>query len=263
MNMISIVVIEFNSLEEINRCISAIKQRCTDVDYEIIVSSNSCYPKIKQDLILQSYPDVLWCFNERNGGFGYGMNQGLKSASGDFLVVMNPDVILKGKISILVDFLNSHQDVGAIAPQIVGYNGIVQDSCRKFVTPWRFLLRQVQRVLTGNELVKNEKIDYTRPQTADWLSGAFMMLKRIVYESVGGFDEGYFMYCEDVDLCTRIWKAGYQVVYYPSVQIEYEGTRNARKSKKYAKIFMQSHIRYWRKFGFLRGYPTHKTIYFD
>ncbi len=119
MNMISIVVIEFNSLEEINRCISAIKQRCTDVDYEIIVSSNSCYPKIKQDLILQSYPDVLWCFNERNGGFGYGMNQGLKSASGDFLVVMNPDVILKGKISILVDFkypfaIESSSDVSFI-----------------------------------------------------------------------------------------------------------------------------------------------------
>lgn len=261
--MISIVVIEYNSLNDIGRCIDAIKQRCADVEYEIIVSSNSCYPRDKQEIILRDMPDVRWCFNEKNGGFGYGMNQGLRIATGDYLVVMNPDVILKGSLQVLVDFLDSHMEVGAIAPQILGHDGTIQDSCRRFVTPWRFFVRQLRRKLTGNELVKNEKYDYSRTQTADWVSGAFIMVTRKVYEEIGGFDDGYFMYCEDVDWCTRIWKAGYQVVYCPKMQIEYEGSRNARRDKRYAIIFLQSHMRYWKKTGFLFGYPKYKQVYFD
>lgn len=261
--MISIVVIEYNSLHDIDKCIAAIKQRCTGIEYEIIVSSNSCYSKERQDEILRAVPDVRWCFNKKNGGFGYGMNQGLKIASGDCLVVMNPDVVLRGNIMDLADFLQSHKKVGAIAPQILGHDGTVQDSCRRFVTPWRFFVRQLRRKLTGNELVKNEKIDYSRIQTADWVSGAFIMVKKEVYENVGGFDDGFFMYYEDVDWCTRIWKAGYQVVYYPKVQIEYEGSRSARKNKKYAKIFIQSQMRYWKKTGFVFGYPKYEQVFFD
>lgn len=262
-NMISIVVIEYNSLDDIDKCVATIKQRCTGMEYEIIVSSNSCYPKEKQDELVRAMADVRWCFNERNGGFGYGMNQGLKNASGDYLVVMNPDVILKGNLLVLADFLKSHKAAGAVAPQIVGHDGSVQDSCRKFVTPWRFFARQLRRKLTGNELVKNERFDYSRIQTADWVSGAFIMVKREVYETVGGFDEGYFMYYEDVDWCTRIWKAGYQVVYCPKMRIEYEGSRSARRNKKYAKIFMQSQLRYWKKFGFVFGHPKHEQVFFD
>ena len=261
--MISIVIIEYNSLDDIDRCITTIKQRCADVEYEIIVSSNSCYPRKKQEQILRDTSDVQWCFNKENGGFGYGMNQGLKNATGDYLVVMNPDVILKGNLQVLVDFLNSHKEVGAIAPQILGHDGTVQDSCRRFVTPWRFLVRQIRRIVTGNELVKNEKYDYSRIQTTDWVSGAFIMIKREVYEMIGGFDEAFFMYYEDVDWCTRIWKAGYQVVYYPKVQVEYEGSRSARKDKKYARIFLQSQMKYWKKTGFLFGYPKYKQVYFD
>ena len=262
-NMISIVIIEYNSLDDIYKCIVNIKQRCTSMGYEIIVSSNSCYHKEKQNEIVRALPDVRWCFNEKNGGFGYGMNQGLMIAKGEYMIVMNPDVRIMGDISILVDFLKSHKKVGAIAPQIIGHDGQIQDSCRKFLTPWRFFVRQLHRKFKGEELVMNENFDYSKIQTVDWVPGAFIMMKREVFEYVGGFDDNYFLYFEDVDLCTRIWKAGYQVVYHPKLQIEYEGSRSARKSKKYAKIFMQSQLRYWKKNGYVFGYPKHSQVFFD
>lgn len=261
--MISIVIIEYNSLDDIQKCIKSIKQRCSDIDFEIIVSSNSCYPFDKQEEILRELTDVRWCFNERNGGFAYGMNQGLKKAIGDYLVIMNPDVIIKGSLSVLTDFLKSHKEVGAIAPLIVGHNGEIQDSCRRFVTPWRFIKRQLRRKLTHEVSVRSEKFDYSKTQTVDCVIGAFIMVTREVYQRVGGLDDKYFMYAEDIDWCTRIWKAGYKVVYCPKVKVEYEGSRNARNNIKYAKIFIKSHIKYWKKHGFLFGYPKNKTINYD
>lgn len=119
-----------------------------------------------------------------------------------------------------------------------------QDSYRHFITPWRFLVRHLSRV-RGQATLKK----YDEPVEVDWVCGAFMMMSRTSYESTKGLDEGYFLYCEDMDLCNRMWLGGYKVVYYPMAEIEYEGTRSARHSWKYALIFFKSLLKYWRKFG--------------
>jgi len=261
--MISLIVIEYNSVDEIQKCVNYVEKCCGDIDYELIVSSNSQYPESKQLQLQKDFPSVIWSFNDRNGGFAYGMNQGLAIAKGDHLVVMNPDVQLKDSIAPLSDFLSNHIDVGAVAPQIVGYDGEIQDSCRKFVTPLRFFVRQLRRLLTNKIAIRNNDFDYNRIQTVDSVIGAFIMVKRQVFEKVGNLDESYFLYAEDIDWCTRIWQSGYQVVYNPTVQIVYEGSRRARTTLKYAKIFMKSHFFYWKKFGFSRGYPQIDKKYFD
>ena len=261
--MISIVVIEYNSLDDIDRCITTIRQRCAGMEYEIIVSSNSCYPKEKQDEIVRAMADVRWCFNERNGGFAYGMNRGLEQATGDYLVIMNPDVKLQSSLNRLVTFLKDNPEVGAVAPQIVGNDGNVQDSCRSFVTPFRFAARQLNRIFTKKASILDSGFDYSQIQRVDCVIGAFIMITRQVYEDVGGLDESYFMYAEDIDFCTRIRESGYEVVYDPTVKIIYEGSRSARKDKRFARIFIQSHIKYWRKFGFFSmNYPKYeKKVY--
>ncbi len=261
--MVSIVVIEFNSLDDIKKCVDTVKKNSTDIEYEIIVSSNSCYPIKKQEEIVKDMPDVRWSFNEKNGGFGYGMNQGLKMARGEYLVIMNPDVEIRSSLSVLTDFLSKHKEVGAIAPQIVGHDGEIQDSCREFVTPRRFIMRQVRRLFTKEVSVRAKRFDYSKTQTVDCVIGAFIMVTRDVYKKVGGLDDNYFMYAEDIDWCTRIWQNGYQVVYCPMAKVEYEGSRNARTKSKYAKIFMESHIKYWKKFGFVWGYPKYQPVVFD
>ena len=249
--MLSIIIIEYHSLNDIKKCIESIKANCPDLEYEVIVSSNSCYSEKKQKEIKHETSGVKWLFNARNGGFAYGMNRGLGVASGDYLVIMNPDVKITASLLPMLAFLETHKEVGAIAPQIVGHDGEIQDSCREFVIPYRFAVRQLRRLFTKEVSIRSERIDYSKVQTVDFVIGAFIMIRREVYEKIGGLDEGYFMYAEDVDLCTRIWLAGYQVVYYPEVRVEYEGSRSARVSKKYAQIFIKSHLRYWKKFGFL------------
>ncbi len=259
--MISLIVIEYHSLDDIKACIKAVKATCSDT--ELIVSSNSCYSKEKQEEILRAMPEARWSFNEQNGGFAYGMNQGLKIAKGDYLAIMNPDVKLQGSLSVLSRFLAEHSEVGAVAPQFVGYDGEIQDSCRSFVTPWRFFTRQIRRVFTRKVSVINSDFDYSKTQTVNCVIGAFIMVKREVYDKVGGLDDAYFMYAEDIDWCTRIWQAGYQVVYCPQVCMKYEGSRRARTDKKFAKIFILSHMKYWKKFGFIWGYPNTEHIVFD
>lgn len=246
--MVSIVIIEYHSLNEICKFAEISNMFTNNTDYELIVSSNSQYSASKQTKIKEEYPHIHWHFNARNGGFAYGMNEGLKVAKGDVLVIVNPDVKFKTQLEPMVDYLLQHPKVGIIAPKIVDEDGVVQDSFRSFATPFSFITRQVGRIIHRNKL--HVKCADT-PQKVDWVIGAFMMVRRDFYEKVGGLSEDYFMYCEDEDWCKRASLAGYDVVYYPESVIEYKGTRASRNSWKYAKIHIQSLFTYWRKYGIL------------
>lgn len=243
---LSLIVIEYNSISEIRELKSHLNQHISDKDYEFIISSNSQYPKSKQEEILLEFPSSIWTFNERNGGFAYGMNEGLRFAKGDILIVINPDVKVLSSLTPMISHLQSHPDVGLIGPKIVDNEGVIQDSFRHFVTPWGFFIRQLERIKDNGEL--HEK-NYQEPVCVDWVIGAFMMCRRDFYEKVGGLSEDYFMYCEDMDWCMRAHQAGYNVVYYPEAVIEYKGTRAARKSMKYALIHIKSLLTFWRKYG--------------
>lgn len=244
--MVSLIVIEYFSLDEVERFRESIKDFLGD-DYELIISSNSLYSPEEQMDVIRKYSFANWTFNERNGGFAYGMNEGLKMAKGDVLVVMNPDVKFKTSLSPMIVFLKSHEEVGIIAPKIVDDSGVIQDSFRHFITPWGFFLRQLGWIKNKGKLhVK----DFKEPVHGDWVIGAFMMCRRDFYEKVGGLSDDYFMYCEDMDWCKRAHQAGYDVVYFPETMVEYKGTRAARRSWKYAKIHIKSLITYWRKYGF-------------
>lgn len=243
--MISLIIIEYKSLLEINLFYESIYKNIDD-KYELIISSNSLYSLNEQKDILNKYSFATWKFNEKNGGFAYGMNEGLKIAKGDVLVVMNPDVKFKTSLEPMYQYLQNHQEVGIIAPKIVDQYNVIQDSLRHYITPWGFVMRHIDRILHGSKLNVHE---FKESVKGDWVIGAFMMCRRNFYEIVGGLSEDYFMYCEDMDWCKRAHLAGYEVVYFPETTIEYKGTRSARRSWKYSKIFLQSLFTYWKKYG--------------
>lgn len=245
--MLSFIVIEYHSIKEIDSFIASINQTVSGVDYEIIVSSNSQYSKEQQLSIISEFSEIVWLFNDRNGGFAYGMNEGLKVAKGDILIVVNPDVKILSSLNPMISYLNSHSGVGLVGPKIVDCEGVIQDSFRHFFSPWGFFLRQIGRIKDKGKLHVQ---DFKEPIHGDWVIGAFMMCRRDFYEKVGGLSDDYFMYCEDMDWCKRAHLAGYDVVYFPDTVIEYKGTRSARKSWKYAKIHIKSLLTFWRKYGF-------------
>lgn len=244
---ISFIIVEFYSVEDIVTCHSLIIDQVPSNWFcEVIVSSNSVYSLEQQDRLVSLDKTLRWVFNDKNGGFAYAMNQGLAIATGDIFVIMNPDVRIKYDIRKMVNYLYLHNEIGIIAPKIVDSNGKIQDSFRSFITPTNFIKRHLNRIFKQ----ANQINLYESPTQTDWVIGAFMMMPRRVYEAVKGLDERYFLYCEDMDICKRVYLQGYSVVYYPEVKIEYEGTRSARKSWKYALIFLRSLLRYWKKFGF-------------
>lgn len=255
---LSIIVIEYNSLSEIHSFQEHLKGCLKGLDYELIVSSNSLYNSEKQAEILKEYPDLRWTFNERNGGFAYGMNRGLEIAQGDYLMIANSDVMIKSGMPEAVDFLRRHSDVGALGPAVKDENGVLQDSARPYVTICAWLCRQIRRAFG-----KTGKFKLKGIQTVDWLIGACIIMSREAYARTKGLDEHYFMYAEDLDFCTRIRQHGKEIVYFPPMQVRYKGTRSARHSFKYAVIFIKSHLHYWKKFGFFTIHAKRKAIKFE
>lgn len=260
--ILSIVIVEYKSIDEIRNCICSIKKHI-NLPYEVIVSSNSCYMESEQDGIDTHEANVTWLFNAQNGGFAYAMNEGLKIAKGRYLTIMNPDCTFVSDIKPMVDFMDNHPEIGAVGPKMLDEDGSIQDTARPYVSLPRFLWRQVKRVLKREVSVLNPFMDYSKVQTVDWIIGAFIMASRDAYEATCGLDSSFFMYAEDLDWCTRIRQKGYEVVYFPKMSITYKGTRRARNNSKYARIFINSHIGYWKKFGFCWGYPKRRVMFFD
>jgi hypothetical protein len=261
--MISLVIVEYHSIEEINKCVTSIKSHI-NIPFEIIISSNSCYDKEKQNELKQSTEgNVLWLFNEHNGGFAYAMNEGLKKAKGNYLAIMNSDCILESGLENMVAFMDRHKEIGAIAPQMKDDDGNIQDTARPYVSVPRYVWRQVKRIVGHKKSILTRKMDYSKIQTVDWLIGAFIMVSRQAYEATEGLDQKFFLYAEDLDWCTRIRESGFEVVYYPKAVITYKGTRRARHNSKYARIFISSHIRYWKKYGYFSNYPPRKKKVFQ
>lgn len=261
--VLSIVIVEYHSIEEVNLCIESIHSNI-GISCEVVISSNSQYSKDKQkDITNSKKPNIKWIFNARNGGFAYAMNEGLKVCNGEYLVIMNSDCRINFDLSEMVQFLSNHQEIGALGPRIHDADGNLQDTARPYVSLPRFIWRQSKRIIQHKVSILNPQMDYTKTQTVDWVIGAFIMVSRKAYEMTSGLDESFFMYAEDLDWCTRIRQNGLEIVYYANSDITYKGTRRARNNKKYAKIFLKSHLLFWEKYGFWGGYPKRKHIIYD
>lgn len=247
---ISIVILEYHSVNELQSLFDSIENNTSLSGIEYIISSNSCYDISTRNSLIERFPGVKWIFNEKNLGYAGGMNSGLKVANGEILIICNADIKIVNGLSGMDHYLASNPDVGAIGPRVVNSSDEIQDSCRPFLTIQGFVLRQLMRLTGKNLLQKN--FDYDTIGEVDWINGAFIMFKREIFNKTGGFDSSYFLYAEDMDLCTRIRILGYKVIYYPRAKIIFNASRNARRSIKYMILFLKSHLRYWRKFGFFR-----------
>ncbi len=205
-------------------------------------------------LVAADFPQVRLIANATNRGFTGGNNQGLDVARGDYLLVLNPDTeIIGDALQQLVDYLDAHPDVGMVGPQLLNPDGSVQSSRRRLPTlPILFLESTWLQWLAPRRLLRRYYVadrPADREQPVDWITGAAMATRRAVWEQVGGFDEGFFMYSEELDWCRRIGAAGWRVVYLPSAQIiHHEGKSSEQVVLARHIHFQTSKIRYTRKY---------------
>lgn len=177
--------------------------------------------------------------NPRPKGFGANHNAAFRHAEGDFFCVLNPDIRLSADpFPILVESVSAPH-VGIAAPLIRAPGGGVEDSARRFPTPFTILSKLAGRLRTA---------DYptlSTPFTPDWVAGMFMLFRSDTFRDIGGFDEGYFLYYEDVDLCARLHRRGLHVVQDPRVECLHDARRQSHRNLRYMSWHLRSMLRFF------------------
>lgn len=259
---VSIIILNYKTAGLVKHCIknamaSLVHQPLT---YEIIVVDNGSYDGCLE-FVSKNHPEIICVQTGKNKGFAAGNNAGMRAARGDYMLILTPDVtVLDNAIGNLVAFMRAHPHVGLAGPRLNNPDGSFQISCRTFQTPKLILLRRTPLVLIPSlrkaldeHLMLNFDHRHTRP--VDWVTGACMIVSREAYEHVGGFDERFFFYVEDMDWCRRFWIAGFPVYYVAEAQMVHlweqaSGTHlwGFLKINKMARWHIAAWIRYFIKY---------------
>jgi GT2 family glycosyltransferase len=188
----------------------------------------------------------------RNGGFGYGCNLGVACGNAPFLLFLNPDArIDAASLTALLDALRADPRAALVGPRILDDDGSLAFSLRRFprlrsTFAKALFLHRVWPLASWTDELVRDPAAYERASSPEWVSGACMLVRRDAYEAVGGFDESLFLYCEDTDLCLRLWAAGRSVRYEPRALVRHVGGASSGAGETQA-IAARSRVHYARK----------------
>jgi GT2 family glycosyltransferase len=221
---LSIVIVSYNSVHLLGRCLSSIRAQTVGLSYEIIVVDNRSSDGTLT-MLRTEWPAVRLIACEVNHGFAAGNNIGIHEAKGEMILLLNPDTeILNGAIQQAVLFMAGRPAAGIIGCMLRLPDGSVQQSVRSFPSvlnlfseaSFLYLAFPRSRIFGRYYMTF---FDYTSGGEVDWVSGAFFLIRRTVLETVGLLDERFFMYSEEMDLCYRAKQAGFKVYYTPSAAV--------------------------------------------
>ncbi len=222
---ISIIIVNWNAAAYLPAALDSLFAAQGDLRLEVLLVDNASSDE-SLAIVRSRYPQVTIIANDVNRGFAAGNNQGIQRARGRYILLLNPDTELPPHALVdMLTFLEAHPEVGVVGPRLQGAKGKVQGGAAGFdpslTTIFNFatfLYRLFPRRFRGLWLPRS-LYDTDDPIPVDWVSGACMFLRREILEQAGLMNERYFMYSEDVELCRRIRKAGYQVMCLPSIHV--------------------------------------------
>ncbi len=271
---LSIIIVNYNVKEFLENALISIKKAIEGINAEIFVVDNASEDG-SVEMIKQKFPEVNLIANSENLGFAKANNQALKLARGKYILLINPDTIVQeDTFKVLISFLESHPECGMVGCKVLNPDGTLQLACRRsFPTPWVAFTKMIglSSLFPKSKIFAKYNLTYLNPDEVaevDAVSGSFMMIRREVYESVGGLDEDFFMYGEDIDWCYRIKKAGWKIYYVPFTQIIHFKGESTKRSNideirvfyEAMKIFVRKHYKEFALLGvilrvgiFLRG----------
>jgi GT2 family glycosyltransferase len=232
---LSLVIVNYNTEEDLRRCLTTLKERLSSTE-TIVVDNGSTDGS--REMVMEEFPWVGLVDNPGNPGYASACNKGLAETSRPYVLILNSDVeFLENGLEEVLDYLDAHPDVGALGPMVLNSDGSAQMSCRRFPSMRESIVHGfLGDFWPDNPLTRSYQMkDMKREEIceADWVSGAAMFLRRSAVEKVGGFDESYFMYVEDVDLCWRLKRAGFKVAYHPSFKlIHHIGRTSSQQSMR-------------------------------
>lgn len=225
-------------------CLKSVEIAIETIDAEIIVIDNNS-PDDSCNMVSELFPSVKLIENNENSGFSKGNNIGVTEAKGEYLCILNPDtVVAEDTFSKLIEFADSKENLGIIGCQLIDGKGkFLPESKRNIPTPKVSL----KKMLGNNNDYYANHLEVNATGKVEILVGAFMFLKKAVYESVGGFDEDYFMYGEDIDLSYKVLKANYDNFYFGETSIIHFKGESTLKDSSYAKRFYGAMQTFYKK----------------
>lgn len=254
---ISIITVTMNHLHLLKQMLDSLFYKYPPkVSFELIIVDN-CSTDNTKEYITKNFPDINYIENDYIAGFAENNNKGVKLAKGEYILILNPDIIiLENSIDKLYNYLSNNDKVGIVAPQLLNTDLSIQHSMRKFITPSILIARLSTK---GKDNSKNKKvkeylmsnINITKPTEVDWCMGAALLFRKTFYDELNGFDENFFLYVEDMDICHRCWKTGKSVVYIPESQMIHAHQRSSRKLNKKTIMHIKSMIYFFRKNKFV------------
>ena len=250
---LSIVIVSWNVRDYLAACLDSIRASAGDLDIEVIVV-DSYSGDGTVEMVRERYPWVKFLPQSANIGFTRGNNLGLAAAQGRYLMLLNPDTEIVGDALLcMVHYLDEHPRVGVVGPNTRNADGSAQSTRRRFPTFITALFEStwLQPIAPRQVLDYYYARDIADGDTAevDWVQGSALMMRRKVYGQIGGLDEQYIMFSEEMDWCKRARNVGWRVVYLGGARIVHHGGKSTEQVSAMAHIYFQtSKIRYFRKF---------------
>ncbi len=234
---LSVILVNWKTRDLTRDALVSVYKETRELVFEIIVVDNNSGDG-SVEMIKKEFPQVVLIENKDNLGFGKANNQGLKIARGEYLMFLNTDtVVLDGALNKLVNYLDQHADVVMVGPRLLNKDLTFQHACRRMLpNPVNsfFHLFGLTKIFKDSKFINEYKQYATDPEVTgptQALSGAAMMFRRQVYAEIGGFDEIFFMYGEDLDFCKRALDKGWKIVYVSDAKIIHFGGQSSGKRK--------------------------------
>jgi GT2 family glycosyltransferase len=248
----SILIVGYRAYDELERCLASIAR--FEPAAEVIVFDNAADPE-RAPALAARFPRVRYEARSDNPGFAAAVNAAARLSSAPLLIVLNPDTELTGPlVPPLAATLTRHPSAGVVGGLVRESDGSVQMTARTFPDIWTVLggrTSWLTRVAPSNPLSRRNLVAAAgEAVVVDWVAGACMMIRREVFDALGGFDDRFFLYWEDADFCRRAQQAGWQTVYEPSAEVMHATARASRHAPVRAlAAFHRSVVRYYWQHG--------------
>ena len=254
--LLSCVIVSYNTREMTLDCLRTVVTDLGRMPAELWVVDNASTDGSPR-AIREAFPDIHLIENQSNIGFGAANNQAMQQANGDFFLLLNSDAFpTSGAIATMLNYLQEHPDVGLVGPRLLNKDGSLQRSCFRFPYPaaaWRENLWISNLFSHRSPLGDYRRWNHDEERAVDYVIGACLLIRRSVFDQVGGFDERFFMYSEEADWQKRIGDAGWKVVFLPTVEVTHlGGASGAAEKARINRHFFESLDYYeWKHYGLL------------
>jgi GT2 family glycosyltransferase len=274
MTKLSVITVNYRGWQPLESCLnSLLSLKLENIDLEVIIVDNFSNDG-KLDEFTEKFPDFTFIRSEGNYGFAYGNNLGVQHASGDFLLFLNPDTVISEKPLVsMLDLARQESQISIVSSQQVDLNGNNENPFGIFPSAWTInsIIKAVYSLFSNKKLSKS--CENSRLVYPDWVSGSLILMGREHFDQIGGWDEDYWLYSEDTDLCKKVKEKGGNVVLQcqPAITHQHGGTtRRTMRLTAFCKamVIISKHIYFRKHYSginhfFLQSFLIINTLLFD